>query len=606
MQLFSAILFASALGATECVPIASLNPAAHDRRQVAVEGFAVDIVNDEVDDRYSVILLEDGDGSIPVFIPREAATNHWIYAKIRVIGQYLQRNDGKRQYSGPIIEAFDRQIETLSPAPTDRTDAPPIDLEHYLPPAEIMHLGRRSVVGQVLSVWSGCELMLRSGGKTINLRLAEGQSVPRTGEVIKAAGFPAIDLYRINLQKVYWKYIASDLGPLPEEPVWTIDRIFPAAIVSNGLSLARSRIDSDCHGRLARIRGEVRNVILGDNPSARHFILDVGGRRVDVDTYGIEGLRDITTDCSLEITGYCRLDTALWQPHEVFPQIRAVSIVPRKAGDIVILTRPPWWTPRRLVAVIGILIAGLAAFVAWNRYLSRSVEQRSRLLYRAELKSDINRTLAVLKVRERTNLAVELHDSISQYLTAVALEIDSAVRKSAAGGDFLSHLKRASQTLRSCRNELRNCLWDLRNDTLNSPNMRDTLRQAIQPQIGEAKLEIDFNIRRAILSDNIAYAAIRIARELAVNAVRHGAATTISINGVIAHGSLAFTVTDNGTGFDPTQAVGPREGHYGLQGIRERVRALGGEFVIESAHGRGTCAQTILPLTSTLPETENL
>ena len=53
---------------------------------------------------------------------------------------------------------------------------------------------------------------------------------------------------------------------------------------------------------------------------------------------------------------------------------------------------------------------------------------------------------------------------------------------------------------------------------------------------------------------------------------------------------------DDGRGFDPARRAGPSEGHFGLEGVRERVRRLGGAFRIESAPGAGAAASVELPL----------
>ena len=57
---------------------------------------------------------------------------------------------------------------------------------------------------------------------------------------------------------------------------------------------------------------------------------------------------------------------------------------------------------------------------------------------------------------------------------------------------------------------------------------------------------------------------------------------------------LKLSVRDNGTGFDPAAYPGPREGHFGLDGIRDRVQCIGGEFRIDAAPGKGIYAVATL------------
>ena len=84
-------------------------------------------------------------------------------------------------------------------------------------------------------------------------------------------------------------------------------------------------------------------------------------------------------------------------------------------------------------------------------------------------------------------------------------------------------------------------------------------------------------------------------RELAANAVRHGHATEIHVAGCIEDGRLLCSVRDNGEGFDPASAPGPEEGHFGLQGIRERMEAANGSVEIESSPGKGTRVVISMP-----------
>ena len=72
--------------------------------------------------------------------------------------------------------------------------------------------------------------------------------------------------------------------------------------------------------------------------------------------------------------------------------------------------------------------------------------------------------------------------------------------------------------------------------------------------------------------------------------------TEIRIAGASEGGRLLFSVKDNGCGFDPSRAPGMEQGHFGLQGISDRVESLDGTFTIESAAGEGTTAKVELPL----------
>ncbi len=244
--------------------------------------------------------------------------------------------------------------------------------------------------------------------------------------------------------------------------------------------------------------------------------------------------------------------------------------------------------------MIGTLLASLVCCIVWNRTLERLAKQRGRQLMREQ----IEREKASLKTEERTRLAVELHDSLSQTLTGVAMQIEAArdFREQAPSG-MTARLDVASKALKSCRDELRNCLWDLRSQALEEREMSSAIMRTLQPHVDESvvDLSLDFNVPRSKLSDNTAHALLRTIRELVLNAVRHGGATKVTVSGSIADGHLTCTVSDNGCGFDPDVVPGVAQGHFGLQGIQERIADLNGKVSISSSP-RGSTISISIPI----------
>jgi len=329
---------------------------------------------------------------------------------------------------------------------------------------------------------------------------------------------------------------------------------------------------NEMHGRPVRLRGIVRTGVGADGL----FLMESDGIVVPVyAAAAAEYAHTIETGCTVEAAGTCIMDIEDWQANSVFPQIRRFFLVARVPSDIRIVARPPWWTAARLLAVIGALLAALAAILVWNAALRRAAAHKGRELYRMQ----IERVKADLRTEERTRLAVELHDTLAQNLTGVSMEL-------AAG-----HVDIAAKTLKSCRDELRDCLWDLRSQALEEPDMTQAVLKTLRPHIGETRVSVRFSVPRSKLSDKTVHALLRSIRELVVNALRHGGATDIKVAGALEGEHLFCSVTDNGSGFDPASAPGVLQGHFGLQGIRERIDALGGEFTIESTPDKGTKAR---------------
>ena len=202
-----------------------------------------------------------------------------------------------------------------------------------------------------------------------------------------------------------------------------------------------------------------------------------------------------------------------------------------------------------------------------------------------------------LKLSERTRLAVDLHDSLSQALAGLACQI------AATGEDLKNNLPSvkdklasADRMLKSCRTELKNCLFDLRNDTLDEKDLTRAVRRTIENLLPYASISIRFNVKRSLLDDSTVHALLAIIRELVANAIRHGAADSIRIAGSIGRDRLLFSVSDDGLGFDPQTCRGINEGHFGLNGIRERVSTLKGTVEIDSRPGNGTYVKISLPV----------
>ena len=122
---------------------------------------------------------------------------------------------------------------------------------------------------------------------------------------------------------------------------------------------------------------------------------------------------------------------------------------------------------------------------------------------------------------------------------------------------------------------------------------------------GFADVHVHFNVPRSRMSDTTAHALLRIIRELTANAVRHGRATSISIAGEIIDNRLHISVSDNGSGFDLESCPSSSTGHFGLDGIRERIDKFNGTISIDSAPGKGTRVEIRIQTPHAKPEKGN-
>jgi len=567
------------------LPLRDISEGKHHLRSVVTEGTVIDTFPDEIDSRNQFLLLKDAEDVLPVALHVEPGVDSGLEslrdARVRITGRFMRTVSGSRKFSGPFISVDSRDsITVVAPALEDPFAAPPLEKALYRTPREIAKRGKRTVCGEVLAVWSGNRLMVRSSdGRIVNATLAHGQTAPRPGASVTAAGYPETDLFHVNLARAIVRQEPRRPAPQQESAITDLSAVFSGSGGPNA-------IDPASHGRLMRLRGKVQGVP-SPNASGR-LLLSCGPFELPVDLGQCpKAAEGIALGTELEVCGRCLLEIDRWSPDDIFPRIRNLVAVIRSPEDLRIIARPPWWTPLRLLVVISVLFAALVGVYIWNRFLQKLVNLRGRELYREQ----VAHAIAEFKTDERTRLAVELHDSLSQALAGVACHVAASAKTLDKNPAVAKRcIETADKMLNSCRTELRQCLFDLRSDTLEETDFSYAIRKTLEQLDGNAAISVRFNVPRRRLKDTTAHAILAIVRELTGNAIRHGAASEVMVAGCIDSGRILFSVRDNGCGFTPESCDGPLQGHFGIEGIRNRLEKLNGTLHIESRPGHGTRA----------------
>lgn len=195
---------------------------------------------------------------------------------------------------------------------------------------------------------------------------------------------------------------------------------------------------------------------------------------------------------------------------------------------------------------------------------------------------------------ERQRMARELHDTLSQGLAGLILQLEAADahlaanRPDRARGILEQSMEKARGTLR----EARQAIDDLRQPK--GHNLAEATEQEAERFTLATGITCEPSIElKAIIPEATAETAIRAISEGLTNIARHAQAKQVSLRLAEAGEELEIEIRDDGKGFDP-QAVQP--GHYGLLGMRERVRLAGGRLDIQSEVGKGTCLLIHFPL----------
>ena len=574
---------------TISVPIRDLKPGKNAFQRVKVTGRVIDIKDDEIDANSTFLFLRSEGTVIAVSADRNRPDVRQVTLgdKIEISGTYFSSIDGIRPFTPPCIVIGDKDLIRLVES-TDVT--PPLENMQYATPDDIARLDLRRTDGIVLATWQPDQYLLRATDDTlIKVRHRATSLHPHVGDHVSVVGFPETDLYSIVLTCADSSIATNDLACL-NVPLKTPVDITPRSVLFNQKSVPCYAV-RDQLGSLVCVRGRIRDILHQQERSL--VLVEDDGVSLPVDVSDHPSvLNSVSVGCTVEATGICVLEGEMWTPMNAMPQLKSYTVVIRSPEDIRILARPPWWTPARLMYVIGGLLVALLGFAVWNRLLNRLVEKRSAALLEEQRTS----TEAALKIDERTRLAAELHDSLSQNLSALACQVSAAKSTVTDGSETQALLATAERMLQSSRTELKRCLWDLRGDSLEESDFTNAIRNTLARLVLKAKVVIRFNVPRKRVDDTTAHAILCIVRELVSNAVKHGAATEVRIAGET-HGSvISFSVRDNGSGFDTEQACGVTEGHFGLEGIRDRVNRLDGTFEIESKPGTGTKATVQLKM----------
>src|SRR5579859_2128666 len=231
-------------------------------------------------------------------------------------------------------------------------------------------------------------------------------------------------------------------------------------------------------------------------------------------------------------------------------------------------------------------------------------DQIGLAIQRARLSAEHTRSAARLAtIEERNRLAREIHDTLAQGLAAIILQLETA---DALVEDRPQRAQEAVQrALRLARGNLeeaRRSVMDLRAASLQGHTLPEALALLVQSESQQKEDGPVMQYHSSPMSDfpalpaRVEMSLYRIAQEALTNARKHAAAQHMEITLSADEQWVRLEVRDDGSGFDPeTVAQNVSLGHFGLAGIAERVKLLGGRMCIQSEPGAGTLIDVFIP-----------
>lgn len=244
-------------------------------------------------------------------------------------------------------------------------------------------------------------------------------------------------------------------------------------------------------------------------------------------------------------------------------------------------TIQPAFYQTRFFAIGSVATIGLMIWTAWQSRVRQ-----------------IRRETAVL-LAERARMARELHDTLLQNLTGLALKCTVIARQLDPSLSLLKEqLEDVRRQVEHDVREARHSISDLRSPTLETTGLAAALREATADILEDSQSRLEFIVTgvphraEAVVEQQL----FRIAQEAVRNATAHAHAEVIRVTLDYGQASIVLRVADDGCGFDLQQTERKLGRSFGLGNMQERADQIGAQFHITSCFGTGTQVEVFQPL----------
>jgi len=216
---------------------------------------------------------------------------------------------------------------------------------------------------------------------------------------------------------------------------------------------------------------------------------------------------------------------------------------------------------------------------------------------------DLAGRLITVQEEERSRIARDLHDDVSQQLAAVAIRLSglkSKVGKPGAEREIDATIATLQESTSTLADSVRNLSHQLHPNVLEHVGLVATLRRHCADVEANHNLKVVFSAGDPLdpLSPEVALCLFRVAQEGLTNVVRHAQASTIHVQLSLTKEGIELRVEDDGIGFVVSDRTG---GGLGLRSMDERVRLSRGHFRVDSQPGSGTTLLVRIPQPAAFP-----
>ena len=401
-----------------------------------------------------------------------------------------------------------------------------------------------AVAGTVTYAANGVFFLQRDAD---GLKVFATDKLPSVGDEVEVEGTPSLEGGHVVFLARSWRRTGDDELPPPRT-------VTSADLVSGE--------DKSVNALRVTVRGRTIGV------TENGFALNVDDVPVNV---MVSPLPPFLSDCDrthpvVSVTGIAELvlDQSILLGREGY--VLGVKIDVQSSADVVLRPDLAYLAARR----DGMFVLAFYGFAA---VLALGVVVFAVVIFRQRRRLFRTRTI----MAERKRMADDIHDTIEQHLVGAGMLLK------------LNRLAEAQDVLVRAKREVRDVVWGLKNDDMMRLSPADMLRNLAHDENTKGLYRVDTKLD--CLPSSLDAAAMRdlslIVREAVGNAVKHGGAKKIAISSdPLDGGGWMLRISNDGEPFDPETAPGAKEGHFGLEGMKQRARRLGASVRFER-RGKG-------------------
>lgn len=277
-------------------------------------------------------------------------------------------------------------------------------------------------------------------------------------------------------------------------------------------------------------------------------------------------------------------------------QGRSFDLLLNSPADITVLSQPSWWTLRRLLIVVGILVFILILALAWITQLRRLVEQRTTQLGKEIRERELE--------TERSRIARDLHDDLGSSLTEISVLASTGQSEQSERDSTLQLFQTIANKSRRLVAALDVIVWAVNPEDNSLQSLADYLSAYAGEYLSSTNIACRFKVPISFpvitLDGRVRHELLMTIKETLNNIVRHAEATEVEFGMAVTDKGLKVVIADNGKGIEHATE---HEGH-GLKNLSARMKQLGGCYRAESRGDGGTIVTVSLPLPG-IPEKED-